>query len=191
MRNHGYGRRTALRHFMQGTWASLVFGIVGVLEPIPRGYWGKREDCTEEAGSSGFPGEERRAGGPGVKETYFSWMLFRTVWIFHHVCVTFPIKTANQKISVETERCWWYIKWKKQATKKNVEDSPTSFVYICIEKRQIWDNVSVILNGQITVFFIFSFFADQYCLQWPSSNYITWEENNILESCCLKYVLES
>lgn len=137
---------------------------MGVLEPIPRGYRGKREGCTEEAGSSGFPREKRRADGPGVKETYFSWMLFRTVWKFHHVCVTFPIRTANQKISIETERCSWYIKWIKQATKKNVEDSPTSFVYICIEKRQIRDNVSVVLNGQITVFFIFSFFADRSLL---------------------------
>lgn len=77
----------------------------------------------------------------------------------------------------------WYIKWKKQATKKNIENSLTFFVYICIGKMtKIRDsvNVRVILSGQITMFSVFSFFADQHFLQWPNGNYILWGEEIFL-----------
>lgn len=59
------------------------------------------------------------------------------------------------------ERCSWYIKWKKQATKKNVEDFPTFFVYICTEKRQIHEKILVWFW---TVRWLYYFFNSHFLL---------------------------
>lgn len=74
------------------------------------------------------------------------------------------------------ERCSWYMSGKGgRLQKKTVEDFPTFFTYICIEKRQIYEKMFVWFRMVRLKCFIFSrFFADQHFLQWAHSNFIRW-----------------
>lgn len=63
--------------------------------------------------------------------------------------------------------------WKK-GYKKNVEDFPNIFVYICTEKTNTWEKVSMILKSNYSVLYFLISFADQHFLKSPNSNYIMW-----------------
>lgn len=54
---------------------------------------------------------------------------------FCHVFATFPIKNTVEKYLLKWKDAHDTVSQKKQATKKNVEDFPTFFYFVCTEKK--------------------------------------------------------
>lgn len=77
----------------------------------------------------------KKGWSSSVKTTYFSGTLLGIVHIFCHVFATFPIKNTVEKYLLKWKDAHDTLSQKKQATKKNLENFPTFFGFVCTKKK--------------------------------------------------------
>ena len=122
-----------------------ILASAGVLEPTPNVL--RKLVVVVSLG-------RRERLGVLVWQNLTSLELFRTAWMLCQVCVTFPIKTANQKMYIETDAHDTLSE--KSSCKKRIRGFSNLFcLHLYLKKRNM--RVSVILNDHITVF-LFSHF---------------------------------